>query len=490
MKLQELVSGIDTLEVHGDPGTEVTEIAYDSRALEPGSLFVAMRGEQADGHEFAVDAVRKGAAAVVCERPLALDVPWVRVPSGRVALAELAAKFFGYPTRQLCLIGITGTNGKTTTAHLIDSVLGAAGHATVLLGTAGHRGPGFSGEATLTTPEAPDLERWFRQSVDAGGTHAVMEVSSHAIAMRRTWGLAFDVAVFTNLSGEHLDFHQNMDSYFKTKEQLFRGQGSLPPALAVFNRDDPYGARLVDCGNPKVLTFGSDSDADVRPLDADFRPDGIEVELSTPTGPIRLVSELVGRPNLLNISAAVAVSVGLGVAPEAVAEGIRTLRRVPGRFDRIERGQPFGVIVDYAHTDDALKNALAAVREFTPGRVIVVFGAGGERDPSKRARMGQAAALYSDVQIVTSDNPRREDPASIVRMIEEGLDPGSGNYYSVPDRRTAIRKALSHAHAGDTVLIAGKGHETYQIIGSERLPFDDRAVAAELLDELDTGENR
>lgn len=490
MKLQDLLSGIDTLEVHGDPGTEVGEIAYDSRALEPGSLFVAMRGEQADGHEFVGDAVRRGAAAVVCERTLSVDIPWVRVASGRLALAELARKFFGYPTRELCLIGITGTNGKTTTAHLIDSVLGAAGHAAVLLGTAGHRGPGFFSEATLTTPEAPDLERWFRQAVGAGGTHAVMEVSSHAIAMRRTWGLAFDVAVFTNLSGEHLDFHQDMDSYFETKKQLFLGQGSPPPALAVLNGDDPYGSRLMDCGNPKVLTFGSGSDADVRPLDADFRPDGIEVELSTPTGPLRLVSELVGRPNLLNISAAVAVSVGLGVAPDAVKEGIRTLRRVPGRFDRIQRGQPFGVIVDYAHTDDALRNALTAVREITPGRVIVVFGAGGERDPSKRARMGRAAALYSDVQIVTSDNPRREDPASIVRMIEEGLDPKSGNYYSIPDRRSAIRKALSQARAGDTVLIAGKGHETYQIIGNQSYPFDDRAVAAELLDELDTGENR
>lgn len=490
MRLQELLSGLEKLEVHGDPDTAISEIAYDSRALKPGALFVAMRGEQTDGHEFVADAVRRGAAAVVCERAVSVDVPWVRVPSGRLALAELSAKFFGCPSRQLCLIGVTGTNGKTTTAHLIDSVLRAADHATVLLGTAGHRGPGFASQATLTTPEAPDLERWFREAVDAGGTHAVMEVSSHAIAMRRTWGLSFDVAVFTNLSGEHLDFHRDMDSYFETKKQLFRGQGSPPPDLAVVNRDDPYSARLLDCGNRRVLTFGTVSDADVHPLGADFRADGIEAELSTPNGSLRIASGLVGRPNLLNISAAVAVSVGLGVAPEAVREGIRGLRRVPGRFDRIERGQRFGVIVDYAHTDDALGNALTAVREFTPGRVIVVFGAGGERDTAKRARMGAVAARHSDVQVVTSDNPRREDPASIVRMIEEGLDPDSGNYYSIPDRRSAIRKALSLARAGDTVLIAGKGHETNQIIGGESHPFDDRAVAAELLDELDTGANR
>jgi UDP-N-acetylmuramoyl-L-alanyl-D-glutamate--2,6-diaminopimelate ligase len=490
MRLQELLSGVDALEVHGDPATEVSEIAYDSRSVRPGDLFVAMPGEQADGHDFVGEAVRKGAAGIVCERPLAVDVPWVRVRSGRLALAALAAKFFGYPTRHLCLIGVTGTNGKTTTAHLIDSVLAAAGHLAVLLGTAGHRGPGFTTEATLTTPEASDLERWFRRAVDEGETHAVMEVSSHAIAMRRTWGMAFDVAVFTNLSGDHLDFHGDMDSYFETKRQLFLGQGSSPPGLAVLNRDDPYALRLTDCGNAKVLTFGSGPDADVHPLDVDFRPDGTEAELSTPNGPVHLVSELVGRPNLLNISAAVAVSTGLGVASNAVKEGIRALKRVPGRFDRIERGQPFGVIVDYAHTDDALRSALTAVREITQGRVIVVFGAGGNRDTSKRVRMGEVAARYSDVQIVTSDNPRREDPASIVRMIEKGLNPESGNYYSIPDRRSAIRKALSEAHAGDTVLITGKGHETYQIIGSERHPFDDRAVAAELLDELDTGANR
>ena len=490
MRLADLLAGTDAIEVRGDLDVEVIDVAYDSRRAGPGSVFVAMRGERADGNDFVPEAVRNGATAIVSEREAVFDTAWVRVASPRVALADLAARFFGYPTRELCLVGITGTNGKTTTAHLVEAILGADGKSAALIGTIGHRGPGFRDQASLTTPEAPDLERWFRGTVEAGGTHAVMEVSSHAIAMKRVWGLEFDAAVFTNLSGEHLDFHGGMEEYFATKRQVFGGFGAPPPGLAVVNRDDAYGERLLDCGNEKVMTFGLDPGADVLPLNAELDWNGIRARFRTPRGDLDVSSGLLGRLNLLNVAAAVAVCVGLGIRDDAIRSGIRALHGVPGRFERVDRGQAFAVIVDYAHTDDALMKLLTAAREITPGRLLLVFGAGGERDTSKRRRMGQVAGRHSDLAIVTSDNPRGEDPARISRMIEEGLERESGNYSSVPDRRSAIREALRGARPGDTVVIAGKGHEDYQIVGTERLGFDDRDVARELLDELDAGRDR
>jgi UDP-N-acetylmuramoyl-L-alanyl-D-glutamate--2,6-diaminopimelate ligase len=487
MRLADLLTGVETTDVCGDPSVEVTGVTYDSRKVAPGSVFVAISGEITDGNRFVGEALGNGALVIVSEREPLPDVAWIRVPSGRVALAELAARFYDHPTRQLCLVGVTGTNGKTTTSHLIESILRCAGYSVALVGTIGHRGPGFSGPASLTTPEAPDLEGWFRGTVEQGGTHAVMEVSSHAIAMKRVWGLEFDVAVFTNLSGEHLDFHGGMEAYFETKRQLFAGAGAAPPGLAVVNADDSYGRRLLDCGNGRVITFGTAEGADVSPGNVELDWNGIRARFSTPRGSLQVSSGLIGRLNLPNVAAAVAVGVGLGIGDDEVVGGIADLRGVPGRFERVDRGQNFEVIVDYAHTDDALMKVLEAAREITPGRVIVVFGAGGERDMTKRGRMGKVASAGSDLQIVTSDNPRGEDPRGIIRMIEDGLGRESGNYSSIPDRRDAIREAVRAARPGDTVIIAGKGHEDYQIVGNERLSFDDRVVAAELLDELDAG---
>jgi UDP-N-acetylmuramoyl-L-alanyl-D-glutamate--2,6-diaminopimelate ligase len=453
-----------------------------------------MRGAAADGNAFVADAIRRGARVVVSEAASRAEVEpgvtWVQVSSAREALAELAGQFFGHPTRRLCLVGITGTNGKTTTAHLVASVLEAAGFPVAVLGTVGHRGPGFTDAADLTTPEAPDLERRFREAVAQGGTHAVMEVSSHALAMRRVWGLEFDVGVFTNLSGDHLDFHGDMEAYFETKRLLFTGAGSRAPALAVVNADDPYGQRLLDGGVDAVLTFGSGKSADVFPTSAEFGWDGLGATFRTPRGSLGISSPLIGRSNLMNVAAAVGVAVGLHVPDEAIAEGVRALGGVPGRFEQIDRGQEFRVVVDYAHTDDALRQTLRAIREMTPGRVIVVFGAGGGRDVSKRKRMGGVAAGNSDLQIVTSDNPRNEDPAEIIAAIVEGMPEDSGNYSTVPDRRAAIGAAIREARAGDTVVIAGKGHEDYQWVGTRRLPFDDRVVAGEWLDETDARRDR
>jgi UDP-N-acetylmuramoyl-L-alanyl-D-glutamate--2,6-diaminopimelate ligase len=485
MKLAELLAGIDVVSVSGGGDVDIRGVAYDSRQAGAGFLFVAMRGEVADGNDFVAEAVGNGAAVIVSEREPALDVPWVRVPSARIALAALAARFFGNPTRQLCLVGITGTNGKTTTAHLLESVFEAAGYKVVLLGTTGYRGPGFTQHASLTTPEAPDLERRFREAVEAGGTHAVMEVSSHAIAMNRTWGLEFDVAVFTNLSHEHLDFHGGVEEYFETKRKLFRGLGTSPPPVAIVNHDDPYGRRLSDCGNRACLSYGLEPGAQVFPTTVELDWTGSRASFRTPRGDLDVRSSLLGRTNLYNVAAAVAVGVALKVPEGAITAGIAALAGVPGRCELVTRGQSFKVIVDYAHTDDALRKVLTAVRELTPGRLILVFGAGGERDGGKRRRMGEVAARYSDVQIVTSDNPRREDPDRIIRMVEAGLEAESGNYSSLSDRREAIRAALRQAGPGDTVIIAGKGHETTQVVGAEALPFDDRVVAGELLDEAD-----
>jgi len=317
-----------------------------------------------------------------------------------------------------------------------------------------------------------------------------MEVSSHAIAMKRVWGLDFDAAVFTNLSREHLDFHEDMESYFAVKKRLFDGFGSAPPDMAVVNTDDPYGRRLMDGPNPRRLSFGFGNDADVRIIGVALDWTGSRIEFSTPRGKLRVDSCLVGRVNVYNAAAAVAVGVGLGISDAVIREGIRRLEGVPGRFERIDRGQAYAVVVDYAHTDDALKGVLETARELTEGKLIVVFGAGGERDLEKRERMGRVAAQLSDSHIVMSDNPRGEDLQRIIQMIVVGLEAKSGNYSAIPDRREAIRTAVGEAGAGDTVVIAGKGHETTQIIGRDVFEFDDRAVAGEVIDEAGAGRHR
>ena len=481
MRLNELIEEIAVSSVVGDPTVEVTGVQYDSRSVEPGSVFVAIRGARADGNSFVNEALARGAVAIVSENPPGPSPAWIQVPSDRRALAACAAAFYRRPTSRLSLIGITGTNGKTTTAHLVESIVQSTGFPVALLGTIDYRVPGFRAAAVRTTPEAPDLEKLFTRAVDAGCRYAVMEVSSHAIAMHRVAEMDFDVAAFTNLSREHLDFHGTMEQYFETKKKLFTGLGGVAPEVAVLNRDDPFFASLAAAGNKRLLSFGMTRDADIHPVSSQLKGRRIEARFATPSGNVFLKSSLLGRGNLYNISTALGIGIALDLDLDAIAGGIEAVEGVPGRFENIDCGQDFRLIVDYAHTDDALARVLDAVREITSGRVIVVFGAGGDRDRDKRARMGEVAGRLSDLSIVTSDNPRNEDPLSIIAMIEEGLRRANGPHESVPDRRKAIAVAVAAARPGDTVVIAGKGHETVQTIGSESLPFDDRKIARELL---------
>jgi UDP-N-acetylmuramoyl-L-alanyl-D-glutamate--2,6-diaminopimelate ligase len=434
-------------------------------------------------------AIAKGAAAVVSAlAPVSgLAMPWIQVQDERAALAQIAGNFYEHPTRELHLIGVTGTNGKTTTTYIIESVLKAAGKSAAVFGTIDYRGPGFQFVAERTTPEAPDLEKLFRQVVDAGWQYAVMEVSSHAIEMKRVSALHFEVAVFTNLSRDHLDFHHDMESYFRAKRRLFEGLTGSPPAVMVLNFDDPRYESLRSIAGPRVISYGMQVAADIHPDRYQFGWDATEVMYKTPIGDLEIHTTLMGKANLFNIGAAIGVGISAGISADEIVRGVEDLLCVPGRFEAVLAGQPFHVIVDYAHTDDALEKVLKSAREITKGRVIVVFGCGGERDRTKRPVMGAIAARESDFAVLTSDNPRGEDPMAIIREVETGL---KGAAYRVEaDRRAAIRIALSEAKRGDTVVIAGKGHETYQTIGTTSYPFDDRLVAKELLDELNAGRN-
>ena len=490
MTLRDLLSGLNARSVTGKLDTEILGLAYDSRQVCPGYLFFAIRGTSLDGNRFIRDALGKGAAAVVSalgDEGAAPSVPWIQVEDERAAMAAIAGNFYGHPTKDLHLIGVTGTNGKTTTTYIVESILKAAGKPAAVLGTIEYRGPGFDSVAERTTPEAPDLEKLFRQVVDAGWQHAVMEVSSHAIQMKRVAGLQFEVAVFTNLSRDHLDFHGDMESYFQAKRKLFEGINGVKPRVMVLNADDSRYEDLRTIDPLRAISYGMQVAADIYPVQHSFGWEATDAMFKTPIGELKVRTSLMGKANVYNVGAAIGVAVALGIPAQAIARGIEELRHVPGRFEIVSAGQPFRVIVDYAHTDDALEKVLKSAREITRGRLIVVFGCGGERDRTKRPVMGQVAARESDYAIITSDNPRGENPIAIIREIEEGIK--SANYRIEVDRRKAIRLALTEAMEGDTVLIAGKGHETYQTIGTTVHPFDDRLVAKELLDELNAGRN-
>jgi len=490
MTLRDLLAGLNARSVTGKLDTEILGLAYDSRQVCPGYLFFAIRGTRLDGNRFIRDAVGKGAAAVVSalgDKRAAPSVPWIQVEDERAAMAAIAGNFYGHPTKDLHLIGVTGTNGKTTTTYIVESILKAAGKPAAVLGTIEYRGPGFDSVAERTTPEAPDLEKLFRQVVDAGWQHAVMEVSSHAIQMKRVAGLQFEVAVFTNLSRDHLDFHGDMESYFQAKRKLFEGINGVRPRVMVLNADDSRYEDLRTIDPLRAISYGMQVAADIYPVQHSFGWEATDAMFKTPIGELKVRTSLMGKANVYNVGAAIGVAVALGIPAQAIARGIEELRHVPGRFEIVSAGQPFRVIVDYAHTDDALEKVLKSAREITRGRLIVVFGCGGERDRTKRPVMGQVAARESDYAIITSDNPRGENPIAIIREIEEGIK--SANYRIEVDRRKAIRLALTEAMEGDTVLIAGKGHETYQTIGTTVHPFDDRLVAKELLDELNAGRN-
>ncbi|MGA2073389.1 MAG: UDP-N-acetylmuramoyl-L-alanyl-D-glutamate--2,6-diaminopimelate ligase [Terriglobia bacterium] len=486
MKLNDLLRGLDGLEIGLEAESEVTSLAYDSRQVQRGSLFFAIQGEKADGHTFAPQALDRGAVAVVSERlpPKELASRWVRVPRIRRALSTAGRRFYEQPDLHLKLVGITGTNGKTTTAFLVDSVLRAAGIRTGLFGTIEYRVGGRTLPALNTTPESLDLWSYLAQTVEAGGDAAVMEVSSHALAQERVWGFPYYVAVFTNLTRDHLDYHKDFEHYFEAKRRLFEGLGTPPPASAVINIDDPWGRKLLDLRGSRQLTYGMNSSAQVKVKRLDSRPDGLEGTIVTPAGRLELASSLVGRANLANILAATAASIAYGVPLELIEQGLRNLKAVPGRFERIDEGQSFLVVVDYAHTDDALRNVLSTARELTRNRLIVVFGCGGERDRAKRPMMGEAAGSLSDLAVLTSDNPRSEDPLLIMNDALVGLQKARKPYWAEVDREKAIRKALEEAREGDVVVLAGKGHETYQVLKGGPIPFDDREVARKVLREM------
>lgn len=499
MRLSAVLDGCSVVHTRGDLNAPISGITLDSRQVSPGFIFVAIRGFKTDGNRFVADAIARGAVAIVSALP-GEDYPattWIQVSDEREALASLSATFYEHPAGKLHAIGVTGTNGKTTTTYLIEAILKAAGFPTAVFGTIEYRGPGFRFVADRTTPEAPELQALFARVVEGGWNYAVMEVSSHAIELKRVQGLHFEIAVFTNLTRDHLDLHGDMRSYFLAKKKLFTGLAGSLPGVLVLNADDPHFEELKSIAPSRVISYGVDSPADVRPAryDAMSSGNGTEAIFDSPSGELRIQSTaLLGKPNLYNIGAAIGAAIGLGLPAAAIRDGIASMPGVPGRFEPVFAGQNFRVLVDFAHTDDALVRVLQSVREITRGRVLVVFGCGGDRDRTKRPLMGEAAIRGSDFAVATSDNPRSEDPLSILSEVEVGLRRGGGiegkNYRLIPDRREAIRYALKRASGGDTVLVAGKGHEPYQIIGGQSIPFDDRAVARELLDELTAQPNR
>jgi UDP-N-acetylmuramoyl-L-alanyl-D-glutamate--2,6-diaminopimelate ligase len=456
------------------PEVEVSSLAYRSDRAGPGALFFCVRGHVADGHDFAPDAVARGAAALVCERPLGLGVPEVVVPDARAAMAPVAARFYGDPTAELRVVGITGTNGKTTTTFLVRTLLEAAGIRTGLLGTVISVIGGREEPVVRTTPEAVDLQAAFRRMLDMGDRACAMEVSSHALELDRTASVRFACRAFTNLTQDHLDFHPTMEDYFLAKRRLF----DAPGAPSIVNADDEYGRRLTaEIEGP--ITFAVRSEADFRAREVSFDRAGSSFRCETPAGTVAVRTPLPGLFNVENALAAIAIAVTLGAPLDVLAEALAGAARVPGRFEPVDEGQDFAVLVDYAHTPDSLVNVLRAARELADGRVHVVFGAGGDRDRSKRPLMGEAAVSGADRVIVTSDNPRSEDPEAIVDQILAGTGPGVEREL---DRRAAIARAVSTAEPGDVVVIAGKGHEQGQeFAGGRKEPFDDRKVASEAL---------
>jgi len=480
MRVADLLEGLD---IHTTPPgeLEVSGIACDSRKVQPGDIFAALVGENMDGRDFIPEAIRNGAVAILAAGspvPSASRVAWLESPDPRAELGVLAARVFDSPARSLTMAGVTGTNGKSTVVALLAEIFEASGKPTGLVGTLGY---GFTDrvvEASHTTPEAPALHRILREMVDGGAACVAMEVSSHALAQGRVAGTVFDLAVFTNLSRDHFDFHGDFESYFNTKRALFDQLKS--GGRAVVGIDDRYGRQLAE-ELPGCMTFGARGQVEVNQAECDLR--GIRGSISTPRGDIEFESSLLGQFNLQNILAAVASAEALGVDHSAIARGVSALRPLPGRMEPIEAGQPFPVLIDYAHTDAALRAAITAAKQFTESRVVVVFGCGGDRDPGKRRLMGKAAGELADLAILTSDNPRGEDPLLIIEEVQKGLlERGVEDFLVEPDRAKAIARALEVAGPGWAVLILGKGHEQIQIIGNERLPFSDREEVRNLLE--------
>jgi UDP-N-acetylmuramoyl-L-alanyl-D-glutamate--2,6-diaminopimelate ligase len=481
MDLEALGRAVGATDTLNPAPVTITDLAYDARRVTTGVLFACVPGERSDGHDFAPDAVARGAAALVVERPLDVAVPQLLVADARLSMALAADAFFGQPTRELEVAGVTGTNGKTTTAFLLYSILAAAGRRPGLLGTVEMRIGGERRAVTRTTPEAIDLQRTFREMLDAGDTSCAMEASSHASELKRLVGTRFRALVFTNLSQDHLDFHGTLEAYYDAKRRLFTEpdvDGDRPPAAV--NVADPYGRRLADelrGLGATLLTFGLDPEAEIRPEELELTPSATSFR----AGGLAVRPRLRGRFNVENVLGAIAAARLLAIDGEAIVRGVEHVTGVPGRFEAVEEGQPFAVIVDYAHTPEALENVLAEARALAEGRVLCVFGCGGDRDRSKRPLMGAVASSVADVAVVTSDNPRSEEPLAIIEEILGGM---SGDYQVEPDRAAAIAGAIETAEDGDVVVIAGKGHEQGQEFRDRTIPFDDREVARDALRRL------
>jgi len=466
---------------------EIRQVACDSRKVQPRALFFALRGAKAEGTAFVRDAVSRGAIAIASEEAapatLPASVAWIRVPEARKALAVTAANFFDHPAKALQLVAVTGTNGKTTTTSLVDAIIKASGARTGLFGTIAYHTPLGNYPAPNTTPESVDLQGFLAEIRDAGGRYAVLEASSHSLAMDRLWGCHFAAAVFTNLTREHMDYHKTFEEYFAAKRRLFEGTGAGASDTAVVNADDEYGKRLTGLAK-KSVTYGLESSADITTKKFHLSFDGLAFTAQTPNGKVQVTSALVGRINVYNILAAIGAAQALGLSNEVIETGIRSLDSVSGRFQRIDLGQPFFVVVDYAHTDDALENLIRTARELNPkGRIITLFGCGGEKDRTKRPVMGEVTGRLSDLTILSSDNPRSEDPLKIISDLIVGLQKTGGKYLIEPDREKAIALALDEARTGDIVLLAGKGHENYQMLASGTIEFDDRETARRVLRE-------
>ena len=488
MTLRELLAGVPVLNVHGDEDQEISGLAYSSKAVQPGFVFAALRGGVNDGLSFVDEARQAGAAAVLADRPKPSDfkAAWIEVFDAREALALCAANYYGHPSRDLKVIGVTGTKGKTTTTYLLEAILKAAGERPGVIGTISYRGPQFDIPADRTTPEAPELQRLLRQMLDSSATHCLIEVSSHSLNLKRVWGIRFDAAVFTNLSGEHMDFHTSMEEYFEAKKKLFFLNSKK--RTAVVNIDDPWGQKLITELPMTTISYGLEPAAIVRATSYNFDYSGISLTVDYPGGRSGLASPLMGKHNVYNILAAVATSLALNVPWPAIAQGIKTLKGVPGRMERVDNGLGIQAFVDYAHTDNALRHLLETARSLNPSRILLVFGAGGDRDKTKRERMGEVAAALADEVILTSDNPRSEDPAAIIADIEAGLKKsGFSRFTVIPDRKEAIGRVVDLARPADMILVAGKGHETYQEVRGRKTHFSDTEVLKAALEAKGAG---
>ena len=496
MTFQQLLDGAEILSQSGSStgNPAIAGVDYDSRRIRPGFVFVAMKGETSDGNRFINQAIAAGAVAIVTDSSTETPRPgvvWAQVPHGRRALARLSANFYKRPAERIANTGITGTNGKSTTAFIIESILQAAGRKTALVGTIEYHVAGKILPAPHTTPEALELNQLLAEGLAQGVTESVMEVSSHALAQQRVFGIPFDVAVFTNLTRDHLDYHGTMEEYFRAKQILFEGCGTEPPRAAVLNIDDEYGRQLLTLAKKKssrTISYGL-ATGDFHAESLDITPRGTRFQMATPDGALPIWSPLIGNVNVYNLLAAAAAGYCRNCSADTIVNGIANLARVPGRFERVDCGQPFTVVVDYAHTDDALRNLTMLARDFVAraglkGKVITLFGCGGNRDRSKRPLMGEAAGNGSDFVVLTSDNPRSEDPLAIINDAMVGLQKSGAKYTTEPDRRKAIALAIGKATPGDIVLLAGKGHEKTQTTREGSLPFDDVEVAREILAEL------